>query len=73
MWSKGIDYGSRRFSLRRYLLSNVKLRVLDAFGPVPANLRHKYDIVHIALFCLVIRLPKYFESLLQHLLGLFGW
>lgn len=45
---------------------------MNALEPVPLEYRGQYDVVHIGLFCLVLRSADDFAAVLQHVIGLLG-
>lgn len=70
-----IDISFGQFPAREWLPSNVDLRLVDMFRPVPDELVEKYDIIHIRHFVCVVK-ENNPTPLLQNLLRMLkpgGW
>ncbi|OCK76944.1 S-adenosyl-L-methionine-dependent methyltransferase [Lepidopterella palustris CBS 459.81] len=52
---EGFDISDDQFPHMSYLPKNIKLKTLDATGPVPEELVGRYDVVHVALLTLVVK------------------
>ena len=50
----GFDISTKQFPHFGWLPENVKVDILDIFKPLPENLRHQYDVVHVGVFVLVV-------------------
>ncbi|KAJ5919133.1 hypothetical protein N7466_010076 [Penicillium verhagenii] len=51
----GFDLSEDQFPHRSAWPENVTFRTLDAFGEVPEELVHRYDVVHLRFWCCVVR------------------
>ncbi|MDI1490453.1 MAG: hypothetical protein OHK93_001656 [Ramalina farinacea] len=51
---EGFDISSAQYPHPRLLPDNVHLNILDILRPIPADLRGKFDIVHVGLVVLVV-------------------
>ncbi|EHK26247.1 uncharacterized protein TRIVIDRAFT_79707 [Trichoderma virens Gv29-8] len=51
----GFDISEEQFPAQSTLPSNMTLQVMDAFAEVPAEHFEKYDVVHMRLWCAIIR------------------
>lgn len=55
-WSfTGIDISATSFPAPENVPANVEFRRMNAFEPVPADLRGKFDVVHVRAFALVVK------------------
>ncbi|ESZ91011.1 hypothetical protein SBOR_8615 [Sclerotinia borealis F-4128] len=51
----GFDISTAQYPPSELLPPNLTLQTLDIFKPIPHAWRGQYDVIHIALLCLVIR------------------
>ncbi|KAF7920193.1 uncharacterized protein EAE97_011534 [Botrytis byssoidea] len=51
----GFDISKELFPAKEYLLSNMKLEILDAFETLPEYLKGNFDVVHIRAFIIVVK------------------
>ncbi|KAL7942115.1 S-adenosyl-L-methionine-dependent methyltransferase [Trichoderma barbatum] len=51
----GFDISDEQFPAQSALPSNVTLQVLDSFAEMPEEHFEKYDVVHLRLWCAIIR------------------
>jgi hypothetical protein len=51
----GYDLSEKQFPPKSTWPANVTFSVLDAFGEVPDNLVHTYDVVHLRFWCCIVR------------------
>lgn len=51
---EGFDISSAQYPHPGWLPDNVHLNILDILRPIPADLRGKFDIVHVGLVVLVV-------------------
>ncbi|TGO25835.1 hypothetical protein BPAE_0071g00060 [Botrytis paeoniae] len=51
----GFGISNELFPAKKYLPSNMKLEILDAFQTLPEHLKGKFDVVHIRAFTIVVK------------------
>ena len=66
----GFDISVDQYPVKEWLPKNVSLHTLDALSSLPENLVGIYDIVHIRLFCLVIKSREELRTLTRNLIGM---
>ena len=52
---EGFDVSDLQYPAAEYLPGNVSLRVWDAFGDLPEEMRGRFDVVHVRAFCTVVK------------------
>lgn len=51
----GFDISDKQFPHEASSPDNMSFRILDAFSQVPEELIGKYDVVHLRLWCCIVR------------------
>lgn len=51
----GFDLSEEQFPHKSTWPANINFRTVDAFGEVPEDLVHRYDVVHLRFWCCVVR------------------
>ncbi|KAJ6013220.1 hypothetical protein N7540_007811 [Penicillium herquei] len=51
----GFDLSEEQFPHKSTWPANINFRTVDAFGEVPRDLVHRYDVVHLRFWCCVVR------------------
>ncbi|KAK6544325.1 hypothetical protein TWF694_001025 [Orbilia ellipsospora] len=57
----GYDITDRQFPNPANIPPNLKFSLLDIFEPIPEALYEKYDIVHIRLLCMVLKVNEWYN------------
>ena len=66
----GFDISTNQYPVTEWLPNNVSLKTLDAFSSLPESLIGSYDVVHIRLFCLVVKSREELNTLIRNLISM---